>query len=164
MAGDWELYFLSIQTLLPGCLTWHDGCFFPQRIIEENNADAVLAFMNHPRKSNTSVALYSFYYARITTYTRDKNHHSHLGGCLQQELKQIITKNCVNQTVILYIYMSIIYIHSPEMNNKVITVFEEIIEIPVQNYVGKLIKFLNKMKQSIHKWLVFRTKYCLFII
>ena len=32
------------------------------------------------------------------------------------------------------------------MNNKVITVFKEIIQIPVWNYVGNLIKFLNKMK------------------
>ena len=32
------------------------------------------------------------------------------------------------------------------MNNKVIIVFEEIIQIPVWNYVGKLIKFLNKVK------------------
>ena len=32
------------------------------------------------------------------------------------------------------------------MNNKVITVFKEIIQIPVWNYVGNLIKSLNKMK------------------
>ena len=128
MAGDWECYFLSIQTLLPGCLTWQDSCFSSQQVIEENNADAILAFMNYPRKSNTSVALYSFYYARITTYTRDKNHHGHLGGTETNHYKNqtviliklwsnLLINYClisINQTVILYIqkYICPLYIYS----------------------------------------------------
>ena len=134
MAGDWEFYFLSIQTLLPGCLTWHDSCFFPQQVIEENNADAILAFMNYPRKSNTSVALYSFYYARITTYTRDKNHHGHLGGIETNHYKNqtviliklqynLLINYClisINQTVILYIqkYICPLYIYSKYIVHK----------------------------------------------
>lgn len=61
--------------------SWHDSWFLPKQVIQENNAEAALGFMNQLRKSNAII-----YFIFILSH---RNYHDLIGEWGIQEVRTI---------------------------------------------------------------------------